>query len=68
MEKLRKKNFENPYEKSLNEKIDFRGFRVDIHQKIKIFGMFVKLLKKISLQKKLFFRSNIDEIRSKKRF
>jgi hypothetical protein len=48
--------------------MDFRGFRVDIHQKIKIFGMYVKFPKKISLQKKLFFPSNIHENRSKKRF
>jgi hypothetical protein len=44
------------------------SFRVDIHQKIKIFGLYVKYPKKISLEKKLFFRSKFMKLGPKNVF
>ena len=57
MEKLKKKKkkVQESLRKILEWKNRFSGFRVDIHQKIKIFGMYVKFPKKISYEKKIIF-------------
>ena len=60
--------FGHPYKKFVSEKIDYWCFRADMGPKTIIFGLHVKFPKKISLQKKIIFLTNIHEKRLKKRF
>ena len=52
LKKIKKnKKLKNPYKKFKREKIDFGCFRALMHPKSKIFGIHVKFLEKISLEK-----------------